>query len=319
MKYYAHNIGDWLPATVDLSCAEEGVYRRLMDWYYSNELPLPLAMRDLYRIARTRSPADRLAVQTIVHRYFTAVEDGWHHDRIDKVLKQYAVGDAVRSSKRELAAERQRRSRAKRTATWAALVSKGIQAPLNAPQHELDALLVRHGVTQIVTRDATRDVARDLTPDRAKNQEPRDKDVTDYAATSRDAAAGDGLGVVVIEPSPTHLRVQSAARALKASGFDMTQANTADPRLIALLQAGVSDDELRLTAAEAMARAKSWGWLVATIAGRHHDVANGFASRRAANGPTARERSRVAGLTPTIAARPPKPDEPESAAAALPF
>lgn len=307
MKYYAHNIGDWLPATVDLSCTEEGVYRRLMDWYYSNELPLPLSMRDLNKIARARSPGDRAAVQAIVHRYFTAAEDGWHQDRIDIEIKTYAMGRPMRDAKRDANNDRKRRSREKHVKSWAALIARGIQAPLNATQHQLDELLARHGVTQVVTRDQERDQerdgVRDLAPDRAINQEPgTNKGASHSAAPSRDAAADGAL--VVVEPTPTPLRVNAAARALKASGFDMTKANTADPRLLALLQAGVTDDELRLTAAEAVARDKSWGWLVATIAGRHHDVANGFASRRPANGSGRRDPERVAGLTPTIAAKP---------------
>lgn len=299
MKYYAHNIGDWLPATVDLSCTEEGVYRRLMDWYYSNEVPLPLLMRDVNKIARVRSNADRDAVRVVVSRFFTMADDGWHNDRIDKTLKTFALGDAVRTAKRDAATERQRRSRLKREAALAACISRGLHAPFNATQSQLEEILTKAGVTQVVTRDVTRDGERDLARDRGINQEPisvtRDSD-----AAPRHAAAANGDVTVLAPPEPT--RRAAAAKALKAGGFLMAQANTADPRFLALLQAGVTDDELRLTAAEAVARSKSWGWLLATIAGRHADVVSGFA--RPAKAPKRDERERVAGLTPTIAAKP---------------
>lgn len=306
MKYYPHNVGDWLPATLDLSCAEEGVYRRLMDWYYSNELPLPLAMRDINKIARVRNQGERDAVQLVVTRYFILADDGWHHDTIDKVLKTYAQSAPNRVAKRDAAAERQRRSRQKREASWAALISKGIQVPFKATQTEMDELLYKHGVTQVVTRDVQRDKTSDAQCDpvhaRVQNQEPISVTRDRVPLRGREDAAA---GVLVVDPSPTESRVGSAAKALRASGFPMPQANTADPRFLALLQAGVSDEEVRLTAAEATARGKGWGWLVATIAGRHADVASGFAPRRAANAPNRRDPERVAGLTPTIASKPP--------------
>jgi uncharacterized protein YdaU (DUF1376 family) len=303
VKYYAHNIGDWLPATVDLSCTEEGVYRRLMDWYYSNEAPLPLTMRDINKIARVRSNADRDAVRVVVSRFFTMADDGWHQDKIDKTLKTFALGDAVRTAKRDAAAERQRRSRLKRDQLLAACIAKGIHAPFNASQSQLEEILAAAGVTQVVTRDVTRDEQRDFARDRGINQ--KEKSVTrdsDAEAPPEAAPPAPARSVVAVLPPPEPNRRAAAAKALKAGGFPMVQANTADPRFLALLQAGVTDDELRLTAAEAVARDKSWGWMLATISGRHADVASGFS--RPAKAPKRDERERVAGLTPTIAAKP---------------
>lgn len=305
MKYYAHNVGDWLPATVDLSCTEEGVYRRFMDWYYSNEQPLPHTVRDLNKIARCRCPADREAVRVITSRYFTLTEDGWHHDRIDRELKTFSLGEPLRVAKRDANAERQRRSRLKRDQSWAALVSMGVQTPFKATQTQLDDLLAKHGVTQVVTRDEVRDGVRDLAQDRGINQETVIQGAPAHAAAPRGAGAhAHEAGAVVVVASPASPeRVQAAGRALKAAGFPTALANTSDPRFLALLQAGVSDDEVRLTAAEAVTRGKGWGWVLATIAGRHADVASGFAPPRAAMGPRGRDHDRVAGLTPTIAAK----------------
>lgn len=299
MKYYAHNIGDWLPATVHLSNTQEGVYRRLMDWYYSNELPLPLAFADLNKIVRARNQGDRDAVKLIVQRYFILAADGWHHQRIDRDLESYALSEPMRTAKRDATADRQRRARLKRDASWAALISIGAQAPFKATQGQLDELLLKHGITQVVTRDSRSDL---LDTRGINNHEPIS--VTRDRVPPREGAQAAAGGVAVVDPSPEPNRVGAAAKALKAAGFNMALANTADPRFLALLQAGVTDDELRLTAVEATARVKGWGWLVATIAGRHADVANGFASRRPANAPNRRDPERVAGLTPTIASKP---------------
>ena len=302
MKYYSHNVGDWLPATLDLSAAQEGMYRRLTDWYYSNELPLPLAFKDINAIARVRNPAEREAVRVVVMRYFSVQADGWHQETIDRVLGMYSAGIPKREQKRASAAERQRVSRQRREAKWAAVMSMGIPAPLNATTTQLDEVLRNAGVTQVVTRDETRDEQRDFAGDRGINHKPisvtRDSD-----AAARHAEPANGVVTVLAPPEPS--RRAAAAKALKAGGFLMAHANTADPRFLALLQAGVTDDELRLTAAEAVAREKSWGWLLATISGRHADVASGFS--KPAKAPKRDERDRVAGLTPTIAAKPANP------------
>jgi hypothetical protein len=115
----------------------------------------------------------------------------------------------------------------------------------------------------------------------------------DFALAAREAAAANGI----VDPTVTG----RAAKAIKAAGFGL--ANTADPRFLALVNAGVTDDEWRLTAAEAVARGKGWGWLLATLAGRRSDVANGYVaipSPRAAN-----RRESIEALTPTAAAKSP--------------
>lgn len=307
MKYYAHNVGDWLPATVDLTAAQEGMYRRLMDWYYSNEVPLPLTFKDINAIARSRNTGERDAVRAVVSRYFTLAEDGWHHPVIDKALETYSRGSCVREEKRVATNARQLRSRQKRDAAWAALISRGVPAPFKATISELEALLRKYGITQVVTRDEMRDEPRDYAGDRAitKNHEPN-KTVTARAVTVARAGADEagGSGVVIAMP-PEPDRISAAIRTIKAAGFPLAQASTADPRFLAVLQAGLTDDQLRLAASEAVARSKSWGWLVAVCAGRLADIAAGYGPARPANARSRADHERVAALTPSIAKRAP--------------
>lgn len=308
MKYYSHNIGDWLPATIDLSCLEEGAFRRLVDWCYSHEQPLPLTMRECCRIARCRNPPERRAVEKIIGRFFFLTENGWHNDRIDRDIATYQKQLPSENLKRDQSAERQRRAREKRTASFAALVSRGIQTPFNASQSQLDALLLKHGITQVVTRDAT--VTQSVTSGAPPfvNQEPINTGAPADAAAPRERArvahAREAAGVVVIDPPAEPDRIKSASKALRDGGMLSIDTNVADPRFLALLRAGVTDEELRLTAAEASARGKGWGWLVAAIHGRHADIANGFAPRRPSEARAEAARDRVAALTPSIAAKP---------------
>jgi len=189
------------------------------------------------------------------------------------------------------------------------LYAAGLNAPFNAPNAELEAALADANITDQPSRDAGRNVTRDVTKIVTASQSPTTNHERDgvtaatsenvtpaaFAAAAHEAAAAAGI----VDPTMTG----KAAKAIKAAGF--SSLNTADPRFVALVQQGVTDDEWRLTAAEAVARAKGWGWLLATVAGRRSDVANGFAVLKPGNGPGRRERGSVDALTPTIAAKPP--------------
>lgn len=72
-----------------------------------------------------------------------------------------------------------------------------------------------------------------------------------------------------VQATPT--RRGMAGMALKRGG--LTEFNLAHPKLLALLDAGVEDEELRLTAAEATARGKGFGYVMAMIEGRRRDAA----------------------------------------------
>ena len=65
MNYYPHHIGDYLKDTAHLTMIEDGAYRRLIDLYYLHEQPLPSEKRQVYRLARASSPAEKKAVATL--------------------------------------------------------------------------------------------------------------------------------------------------------------------------------------------------------------------------------------------------------------
>jgi uncharacterized protein YdaU (DUF1376 family) len=52
MDWYPHYIDDYSADTLGLSLAEDGAYRRLLDWYYKNERPIPGDEKSLAAISR---------------------------------------------------------------------------------------------------------------------------------------------------------------------------------------------------------------------------------------------------------------------------
>lgn len=329
MNWYEKHLGDWAKKTGHLSMLEEGAYNRLCDWCYAHERPLPLAMSDVYRVARAVSPTERRAVARVIEEFFMLSMDGWHQGRIDKVLSAFCKAVERNTNNPASAAQRAQRYRDKRSALFKRANALGLNPGFNTPNADIEAMLAPQAVNGPTSRESNGVTSRDDTLNATACRFPptSSRDVTDGAATSlsvpagptadgfasaaRDAAAANG----VVDPTLTG----KAAKAMKAAGFH--PGNVADPRFLALVNAGVTEDEWRLTAAEAVARGKQWGWLLATIAGRRSDVANGYAPLAAPGGPNRRDPNRVAGLTPTIAAKPPKPPEPDEPepALAIPF
>ena len=84
MHYYQFNIGDYKSHTEHLSEMEDLTYRRLLDWYYLHETPIPLDESEVARQIRMRSHSDCIAV--VLREYFERTEDGWIHHRANKEL-----------------------------------------------------------------------------------------------------------------------------------------------------------------------------------------------------------------------------------------
>jgi uncharacterized protein YdaU (DUF1376 family) len=84
MHYYQFNIGDYKSHTEHLSEMEDLTYRRLLDWYYLHESPIPLDESEVARQIRMRSHSDCIAV--VLREYFERTDDGWIHHRANKEL-----------------------------------------------------------------------------------------------------------------------------------------------------------------------------------------------------------------------------------------
>ena len=84
MHYYQFNIGDYQSHTSHLSETEDLVYRRLLDWYYLHEIPIPLDVAEVSRQIRMRSHTESIAI--VLQEYFERTDDGWIHHRANKEI-----------------------------------------------------------------------------------------------------------------------------------------------------------------------------------------------------------------------------------------
>ena len=63
---------------------EDLAYRRLLDWYYLHELPIPLEVTEIARQIRMRSHSDCISI--VLQEYFERTTDGWIHHRANKEM-----------------------------------------------------------------------------------------------------------------------------------------------------------------------------------------------------------------------------------------
>ena len=95
MHYYQFNIGDYQSHTSHLSETEDLVYRRLLDWYYLHEIPIPLDEAEVSRQIRMRSHTESIAI--VLQEYFERTYDGWIHHRANKEIAK--AGDKSEKAK----------------------------------------------------------------------------------------------------------------------------------------------------------------------------------------------------------------------------
>ena len=87
MIWYKFHIGDYISHTLHLDDAEDLAYRRLLDWYYMSEKPLPL---DIARVAR-RIRLDEDVVEPVLTEFFTKTNEGYINRRADTEIASYTA------------------------------------------------------------------------------------------------------------------------------------------------------------------------------------------------------------------------------------
>ncbi len=108
--WYARYAGDYARKTKHLSLAEHGAYALLMDWYYSNEKPLPLERVQLHRICTAVAEHEQAAVQNILQQFFEETPDGYRNQRIDEEINHK---HDISEKRRNAQAERERKRKEK--------------------------------------------------------------------------------------------------------------------------------------------------------------------------------------------------------------
>lgn len=92
MHYFNFQIKEWVANTAHLTPEEEGVYLRLINYYYDSEKPFPLDVQEFMAILRKlRLTNHKEMVIAIVDEFFTASEQGWIHQRCDVEISKYRL------------------------------------------------------------------------------------------------------------------------------------------------------------------------------------------------------------------------------------
>ena len=87
MHYYLFNIGDYKSHTDHLEPLEDLAYRRMLDWCYLHESPLPESIDEIAKKICMRTHSDCIAF--VLQEFFTLKKGGWQQDRIKKEIDAY--------------------------------------------------------------------------------------------------------------------------------------------------------------------------------------------------------------------------------------
>lgn len=86
MHYFQFNIKDYQSHTGHLDDLEDLAYRRLLDWCYLHERPLPPDPAEVARLIRMRSHTECIAA--VLREFFVSTEDGWISERVDREIRR---------------------------------------------------------------------------------------------------------------------------------------------------------------------------------------------------------------------------------------
>lgn len=270
MNFYEHHIGDYAEATQHLSFLEDAAYSRLLRKYYATERPLPADVKAVQRLVGARTKKEREAVAVVLDEFFELCDDGWHNARCDEEIEHYLAGEPEREAKRVNEDNRLRRHREERSRLFKILTDAGEHAPWNIKIDELRARVAA------VCGDEPETVP--ATPPETKAREPATAPATPATATQSPVASShypvkekegeartqDLSGVRALTPG-------DACKAMRAAG--MAETNPSNPTLLALLEAGITAEELADAARTAVKQGKSMNYALSTAAGRRRDAA----------------------------------------------
>jgi len=80
MHFYQFNIKDYQSHTGHLDDLEDLAYRRLLDWCYLHERPLPEDPAEVARLIRMRSHSECIA--SVLREFFVRSDSGWISERV---------------------------------------------------------------------------------------------------------------------------------------------------------------------------------------------------------------------------------------------
>lgn len=94
MFEFKMHTGDWLRDTMGLTPLQNGVYLRLVMFYYTTEGPLPLDDEALFRVAGAYSAEEREAVFLILRQFFKKKTGGFWHKKCEETIQKTKTSKA---------------------------------------------------------------------------------------------------------------------------------------------------------------------------------------------------------------------------------
>lgn len=262
MNYYEHHIGDYIRDTVGLTMLEDGAYRRLLDQLYQTEKPLPLDRKEVYRMARATSAAERKAVDYVVSKFFEKTDEGYSQKRAMEILAEYwdRPEQAEKKNTKEGNRERQRRSRERRKALFEALAGHGIVPPYNTPMRDLEAMLEpylsqeRRDMSQPVTRDSVTPVMAPVMGNHSPLPTTQKKTVGESTVISEPLVSQATI------PNPPTSEAHWASHFRQRHGFEVNPSSVHDrrkawPIFAGWVNAGLTIERVDAAVAQAIAQA----------------------------------------------------------------
>jgi len=276
MNYYKRHIGDYAAATRHLSMLEHGAYTMLLDVYYTSEQPLPADIKKAARKAGARSKDEVAAVEMVLGEFFTLQADGWHSARCDAEIREYAAGSEEREQKEANEKDRMKRHRERRAFMFAALRERDVVPAWDVSMKDLQRL---YNVTCTGPETDLQRVAgrSHETPATAKplttNQEPITNNQGAFVEHQQGGPDGPAHADFEnrTEPGAGSGLVDSVAMAMRAAG--LTDVSATNPKLNALLAAGLTPAELLDAAAYAVGSGKGFAYAMARAEGQRRDAA----------------------------------------------
>lgn len=83
--------GDYLRDTQHLSCAEHGIYLKLLMHCWDAKGPAPLDERKRCGIVNARSGDEIEALRRVINEFFVEMEDGWYNERMQSEIVKVEI------------------------------------------------------------------------------------------------------------------------------------------------------------------------------------------------------------------------------------
>lgn len=87
MHYYKFNIGDYASHTGHLDPLEDIAYRRMLDWVYLHESPLPSSVEQVARLIRMRTHSECIA--NVLREFFELTDYGYIQEKAMGEIEAY--------------------------------------------------------------------------------------------------------------------------------------------------------------------------------------------------------------------------------------